>query len=162
MVRLRRARGCFWRGLPDGAYASANHIKDTRNASFPAAATVAIYPAITQRPGLAKHEMLTTLLQSDDSRKMRESSDFRNETVAAKRNITVAIEPALLKSARAVAASRGTSVSALLASQLRDLVAQDSQYKAAKRRAASLLAMPLPLGGTPLSREALHERRRLR
>jgi hypothetical protein len=82
--------------------------------------------------------------------------------LAIKHNITVAIDPALLKRARAVATSRGLSVSALLASQLRDLVAQDSQYKAARKRAASLLASPLPLGGTPLPREALHERRRIR
>ncbi len=82
--------------------------------------------------------------------------------LAIKHNITVAIDPALLKSARAVAASRGLSVSALLAAQLRELVEQDGQYNAARKRAASLLAAPLPLGGTPLPREALHERNRLR
>lgn len=83
-------------------------------------------------------------------------------TLAAKRNITVAIEPALLKGARAVAARRGQSVSALLADQLRKLVSEDGQYNAARKRAASLLASPLPLGGAPLSREALHERHRVR
>ncbi len=83
-------------------------------------------------------------------------------TMAVKRNITVAIEPALLKGARAVAASRGQSISALLADQLRELVSGDGRYQAARKRAVSLLASPLPLGGVPLSREALHERRRVR
>lgn len=82
--------------------------------------------------------------------------------MAVKHNITVAIEPGLLKKARAVAARRGRSVSALLADELRELVADDTQYAAARRRALSLFANPLPLGGTPMRREALHERRRLR
>jgi hypothetical protein len=79
-----------------------------------------------------------------------------------KRNITVAIEPALLKKARSVAARRGLSVSALLAEELRELVAEDSDYAAARRRAAALFVEPLSLGAAPLGREALHERTRLR
>lgn len=82
--------------------------------------------------------------------------------MAIKHNITVAIEPALLKKARAVAARRGRSVSALLADELRELVAEDARYCAARKRALALFATPLPLGGTPLSREELHERRRIR
>lgn len=83
-------------------------------------------------------------------------------TVATKQNITVAIDPKLLKKARAVAARRGRSVSALLADELRALVAEDSRYAAARKRAFALFSMPLSLGGTPLRREDLHERRRLR
>lgn len=82
--------------------------------------------------------------------------------MATKRNITVAIEPALLKKARAIAARRGRSVSALLADELRELVAEDGQYTAARKRALALFSTPLSLGGTPLHREELHERRRLR
>ncbi|MGH8284547.1 MAG: hypothetical protein ACRETT_02135 [Steroidobacteraceae bacterium] len=41
--------------------------------------------------------------------------------MAAKHNITVSLERGLLKQARAVAARRGRSVSALLADELRDL-----------------------------------------
>jgi hypothetical protein len=82
--------------------------------------------------------------------------------MAIKHNITVAIEPALLKKARAVAARRGRSVSALLADELRELVAEDARYSAARKRALALFATPLPLGGAPLSREELHERRRIR
>jgi hypothetical protein len=82
--------------------------------------------------------------------------------VATKHNITVAIDPALLKKARAVAARRGRSVSAMLADELRQLVAEDAQYTAARKRALALLSTPLSLGGRLSSREELHERRRLR
>ena len=82
--------------------------------------------------------------------------------MTAKRNITVAIDPGLLKKARAVAARRGLSVSALLADELRELVADDALYTAARKRALALFSAPLSLGGTPLTREDLHERRRLR
>jgi hypothetical protein len=79
--------------------------------------------------------------------------------MAAKHNITIAIDPALLKKARVVAASRGQSVSALLADELRRLVRTDAHYTAARKRAVGLFATPLPLGGRPLKREELHERR---
>lgn len=82
--------------------------------------------------------------------------------MAAKANITVAIEPGLLKKARAVAARRGQSVSALLADELRELVEGDARYASAHKRAFSLFQSPLKLGGIPLEREKLHERRRLR
>ena len=81
--------------------------------------------------------------------------------MTVKHNITLAIEPNLLKKARAVAARRGRSVSALLADELRELVAEDARYAAARKRALALLASPLSLGGSPLAREELHERRRL-
>ncbi len=79
-----------------------------------------------------------------------------------KHNITVAIDAGLLKKARAVAARRGRSVSALLAEELRDLVDDDETYSAARKRAESLFSNPLPLGGVPITREELHERQRLR
>jgi len=82
--------------------------------------------------------------------------------MAIKHNITLAIDPALLKKARAFAAHRGISVSALLADELRGLVADDARYAAARRRARALFRTPLAMGGKPLSREALHERRRVR
>ena len=82
--------------------------------------------------------------------------------MATKHNITVAIEPGLLKKARAIAGRRGLSVSALLADELRDLVAEDAHYSAARKRAVALFSTPLSLGGAPLARDELHERRRLR
>jgi hypothetical protein len=80
----------------------------------------------------------------------------------AKANITLAIEAGLLKKARAVAARRGQSVSALLADELRELVSEDTRYASAHKRALSLFESPLSLGGTPVRREELHERRRFR
>jgi hypothetical protein len=82
--------------------------------------------------------------------------------MAAKHNITVAIDPTLLKKARAVAARRGRSVSALLADELQELVADDALYAASRKRALALFSTPLSLGGAPLNREDLHERRRIR
>jgi len=82
--------------------------------------------------------------------------------MVTKANITVAIEPRLLKKARAVAARRGQSVSALLADELRELVDEDARYASAHKRALSLFQNPLSLGGVPLGREELHGRRRLR
>jgi hypothetical protein len=82
--------------------------------------------------------------------------------MVAKRNITVAIEPGLLKKARAIAARKGRSVSALLADELRELVAEDALYAAARKRAVALFSTPLALGGAPLPRDELHERHRLR
>ncbi len=82
--------------------------------------------------------------------------------MASKQNITVAIESALLRKARAIAARRGLSVSALLADELRELIAEDARYTAAHKRALALFSTPLPLGGERLSRDELHERRRIR
>ena len=83
--------------------------------------------------------------------------------MAVKRNITVAIDAALLKRARSVAARRGSSVSALLADELRELVASESDYAAAERSARALLQAGLPLEGARISdRQALHDRSRLR
>jgi len=83
--------------------------------------------------------------------------------VAAKHNITLAIEGTLLKRARALAARRGLSVSALLADELRALVAEDAAYASAERTAAGLLQDGLPLDGARITdRAALHDRHRIR
>jgi hypothetical protein len=81
----------------------------------------------------------------------------------AKSNITVAIESKLLKKARAVAARRGRSVSALLAEELHDLVAEDAAYEAARLNAQALLKSGFSLKGTKMiDREEAHDRRGLR
>lgn len=82
--------------------------------------------------------------------------------MAVKANITVAIDPRLLKKARAVAARRGQSVSALLAGELLELVDEDARYTTARKRALSLFQSPLSLGGVPQRRKELHERHHLR
>jgi hypothetical protein len=59
---------------------------------------------------------------------------------------------------RAIAARRGRGVSALLADEIRKLVAEDDNFATARRRARALLDAPLALGASALSREALYER----
>lgn len=83
--------------------------------------------------------------------------------MAAKQNITVAIEPALLKQARVIAARRGTSISALLADELRALIAEDRAYDTARRNAKALLQTGFDLQGARMhDRNEIHDRRRLR
>ena len=98
------------------------------------------------------------------SRNLREqSTPTELAPVAAKHNITLAIEGTLLKRARALAARRGLSVSALLADELRALVAEDAAYASAERVAAGLLQDGLPLAGARVTdRSALHDRHRVR
>ena len=83
--------------------------------------------------------------------------------MAAKSNITVAIESKLLKKARSIAVRRGRSVSALLAEELRDLVAEDTAYEAARLRAESLFKSGFSFEGKKMTnRDAVHDRHRLR
>jgi hypothetical protein len=83
--------------------------------------------------------------------------------MAAKQNITVAIEPSLLKQARTIAARRGLSVSALLADELRELIAEDRAYEAARQSAKAMLKTGLELHGARMrDRNEAHDRRRLR
>jgi hypothetical protein len=80
-----------------------------------------------------------------------------------KQNITLALDKHFLKKARVFAARRGTSVSALLADELRKLVAEDTQYGQARAKALAQLNSPFRLGGARVAnREALHDRQGLR
>jgi hypothetical protein len=80
-----------------------------------------------------------------------------------KQNITLAIDKPLLKRARAMAAQRGTSISALLAQELARLVDREAAYAQAKARALAYLQNPFHLGGAGITnREALHDRQDLR
>jgi hypothetical protein len=82
---------------------------------------------------------------------------------AMKQNITLAIEQRLLKRARSFAAQQGTSVSAMLASELRRIVETHEEYAQAKSRALAQLDSPFQLGGRGiLNREDLHDRHDLR
>jgi hypothetical protein len=79
-----------------------------------------------------------------------------------KQNITLAIDKQLVKKARALAAQRGTSVSAMLADELRRMVEDDASYEQAKLKALALLSSPFRLGGEKFDRESLHDRHGLR
>ncbi len=80
-----------------------------------------------------------------------------------KQNITLAIDQRLLKRARSFAAQQGTSVSAMLASELRRIVEAHEAYAQAKSRALAQLDSPFRLGGRGIrNREGLHDRNGLR
>ena len=80
-----------------------------------------------------------------------------------KQNITLAIDKPLLKRARAIAAQRGTSISALLAQELGRLVDREAAYVQARTKALAHLENPFHLDGAGIpSREALHDRQSLR
>ena len=83
--------------------------------------------------------------------------------MTSKHYFTFGIDGALLKSALAVAARRGLSVSEMLAEELRALVSGDREYESARRRAAAMLDDGISLGGVRVTdRGALHERHRVR
>lgn len=83
--------------------------------------------------------------------------------MAAKQNITVAIEAALLKKVHAIAVRRGSSVSALIEDELHELIGEDRAYEAARHSAKAMLKSGLRLQGVRLrDRNEAHDRRRLR
>lgn len=75
-----------------------------------------------------------------------------------KQNITLSLDSELLKSARVLAAERGTSVSKLLAFELERLVRSEQAYRKARKQALSILDQGLHLGGERPDRSSLHER----
>ena len=80
-----------------------------------------------------------------------------------KQNITLAVEKSLLKRARALAAQRGASVSAILAQELLKIVERENAYDQAKERALTRLHSPFHLGGGKRPpRESLHDRQNVR
>ncbi len=77
------------------------------------------------------------------------------------RNITLSLPEETLREAKVVAARRGTSVSALLAAALSELVEHENGYAAAKERSLTALGQGLDLGtrGEMVwERDELHER----
>ena len=80
-----------------------------------------------------------------------------------RQNITLAIDKQLLKRARAFAAQRGTSISAMLADELQKAIARETAYQQAQAKALAQLSAPFRLGGGKMpAREALHDRQNLR
>jgi len=76
-----------------------------------------------------------------------------------KTNITLKLDAGLLRGARVLAATEGTSVSALLATCLEQVVNQRRAYVCARRRALARLRKGLDLRWKPpSSRDELHER----
>ncbi len=75
-----------------------------------------------------------------------------------KQNITLSLDIKLLRAAKVLAAQRNTSVSRLLAEELEAKVSRQSDYERCRQAALALMKEGMPLGGTPLSRDELHDR----
>ena len=76
-----------------------------------------------------------------------------------KANITLKLDAALLREIRVLAAEEGTSISALLAARLEQIVRERKTYERARKRALARLREGLYLQWTPpRSRDELHER----
>jgi hypothetical protein len=79
----------------------------------------------------------------------------------ANQNITLSLPEDDLRQARILAASRGTSVSQLLARMLKDLVEQETGYARARDRSLARLREGIDLGTggqADWSRDSVHER----
>lgn len=77
----------------------------------------------------------------------------------AKTNLTLQLQTDVIRRARIVAAKRGTSVSALVARELDDLVAREDRYEEARRRAVELMAAAKPRGGRSWTRDDIYAQR---
>jgi hypothetical protein len=76
-----------------------------------------------------------------------------------KTDITLKLDASLLREIRVLAAEEGTSISALLAARLEQIVRERQTYERARKRALARLRDGLDLRWTPpRSRDELHER----
>lgn len=66
-------------------------------------------------------------------------------------NLTLKLPADTVRKVKVIAAERGTSISGLLAEKLQELVGEDAEYRAARRRALEWLAQGWHLGGRPPS-----------
>ncbi|WP_159080128.1 DUF6364 family protein [Nocardia suismassiliense] len=79
----------------------------------------------------------------------------------SKRNVTLQLDEEVITQAKVIAARQGTSVSALLAQQVRELAADAARYEAAKVQALQLMAEAAARGSggrVTWSREDLYDR----
>ncbi|MHB8218593.1 MAG: hypothetical protein ACYDDS_21180 [Candidatus Sulfotelmatobacter sp.] len=75
-----------------------------------------------------------------------------------KTNITLKLDAELLREARILAAEEDTSISALLAARLEQIVRDRRTYHRARKRALVRLRDGMDLGWTPASRDEIHQR----
>lgn len=80
----------------------------------------------------------------------------------ARANLTLQLDAEVIRRARIVAAKRGTSVSALAATQLKELVEEDERLELARGRAEGILRKVSSRGGRSWTRDELHDRQALR
>ena len=80
-----------------------------------------------------------------------------------KTNMTLRVDEEVVRMAKVLAAQRGTSMSQLIADQIREVFSKDAAYEAARRRAEARLASGHELGWSkPADRDELHDRQDLR
>ncbi len=77
----------------------------------------------------------------------------------SKTNLTLQLDTDVVRQAKVLAARRGTSVSALVARQITDLVAQDARYQEAQRRALELMDQAGAHGCRNWTREDIYAER---
>ena len=76
-----------------------------------------------------------------------------------KQNITLSLEKELIRRAKLVAIEKRTSISGLLADELKRIVHQDDEYETARKHAVALMKRGFRLGGKiRSSRDEWHER----
>lgn len=76
-----------------------------------------------------------------------------------KANITLKLDAALLREIRILAAEEGTSISAMLAARMEQIVRERKSYDRSRRRALARLREGMKFGWTrPRSRDELYER----
>ena len=76
-----------------------------------------------------------------------------------KTNVTLKLDASLLRDVRMMAASEGSSISALLTARLEKMVRERKGYDVARRRALARMKQGFDLRWTPpRSRDELHER----
>jgi hypothetical protein len=76
-----------------------------------------------------------------------------------KKNVTVKIDADLLREARILAAEQGSSISAIVATQLEKAVRERTDYEKARRKALALMRKGFDLRyKPPASRDELYER----
>jgi hypothetical protein len=84
------------------------------------------------------------------------------ERAMARANLTLQMDAEVIKRARIVAARRGTSVSALAATRLMELVDEDERVELARGRALAILKKAASRGGRSWTRDEVHDRQALR
>jgi len=72
---------------------------------------------------------------------------YNTPTHMATQNITLKLPADTIRKAKVIAAERGSSISALVAGKIEQLIGEDAAYQAAKRRAFEWLTHGWHLGG---------------
>ena|ERR1035437_294066 len=82
----------------------------------------------------------------------------RDYVLLMKTNVTLKLDADLLREVRVLAAEEDTSISAMLAARLEQIVRERKTYHRARGRALARLREGMDLRWTPGSRDEIHER----